>query len=421
MPRSAAKGGLGSNQYEAREGSGLDDDASMSATADVAAGAMQFANGTADPKMEALQMAIEADVPVLIWGEPGIGKTAALRDLASSQDWEMETVIASRKEPADFDGYPTLGHDEDGEPELTAAAPKWAKKLMEKKIGEGRALVFLDEISTATPAVQAALLGVVQDRLVGEAKLGPGVRMVAAANPVESAAGGWDLAPPAANRFCHLDWTVNNEEVQMAFLTGRWPNPQPLTVPPDWEEGIPKARTRVGSFLSRRPALIQALPKEDSATSRGWPSPRSWDNASRALACCEASGASDNAKSKIMIGLVGEGPASEYLRWEKDMDLPDPKSILKNPGAYDMKDYEGDRAFAVCESVSSAVIDNPTPENWANGIKFMCSAVAAGKKDMAGVGVRMIMPSRPAGAAVPPEIKEFIPMLQASGQMPGGK
>lgn len=37
-----------------------------------------------DIQLEALTLAVSADLPVLLWGEPGIGKTAALTQLAAS-------------------------------------------------------------------------------------------------------------------------------------------------------------------------------------------------------------------------------------------------------------------------------------------------------------------------------------------------
>lgn len=37
-----------------------------------------------DEQLEALTLAVAADLPVLLWGEPGIGKTAAITQLAES-------------------------------------------------------------------------------------------------------------------------------------------------------------------------------------------------------------------------------------------------------------------------------------------------------------------------------------------------
>lgn len=70
---------------------------------------------------------------------------------------------------------------------------------------EGLALRALDarkgdEISTAPPAVQAALLRVVLERVVGDLELPDGVAVIAAANPPEQAAGGWDLSATISRR-----------------------------------------------------------------------------------------------------------------------------------------------------------------------------------------------------------------------------
>ena len=44
--------------------------------------------------------------------------------------------------------------------------------------------------------------------------------MVAAANPPEQAADGWDISPPLANRFCHLDWDLQAREWADGIVAG---------------------------------------------------------------------------------------------------------------------------------------------------------------------------------------------------------
>ncbi|GAB3827967.1 hypothetical protein GCM10027610_012050 [Dactylosporangium cerinum] len=131
-----------------------------------------------DPQLEALTLAVAADLPVLLWGEPGIGKTAALTQLAEALDLPLTTVIASVHEPSDFSGLPVVG-DDPAVQGVPMAPPDWAVRL----VRAGRGLLFLDELSTAPPAVQAALLRLVLERRVGALRLPPGVRIVAAANP----------------------------------------------------------------------------------------------------------------------------------------------------------------------------------------------------------------------------------------------
>lgn len=132
-----------------------------------------------DTQLEALTLAVAADLPVLLWGEPGIGKTAALTQLADDLGLPLTTVIASVHEPSDFSGLPVVG-DDPAEQGVPMAPPDWAVRL----VRAGHGLLFLDELSTAPPAVQAALLRLVLERRVGALQLPPGVRIVAAANPV---------------------------------------------------------------------------------------------------------------------------------------------------------------------------------------------------------------------------------------------
>ena len=125
---------------------------------------------TGNPAVEALGVAVAARVPVLLWGAPGTGKTSAIRAMAAVMGLPCETVIASIREPSDFAGLPIVVGGE-----VRFAPPAWARRLAEA----GRGLLFLDELSTAPPAVQAALLRVVLERVVGDLTLPEEVAVVA--------------------------------------------------------------------------------------------------------------------------------------------------------------------------------------------------------------------------------------------------
>ncbi|WP_328818829.1 MoxR family ATPase, partial [Nonomuraea cypriaca] len=224
--------------------------------------------------MDALSVAVAAGLPVILWGAPGTGKTSAVLALGARLGLPVEVVVGSIREPSDFAGLPVL---RDGG--TWFAPPRWAERLA----AAGSGILFLDELTTAPPAVQAAMLRVVLERAVGDLTLPPSVRIVAAANPSEQAADGWDLSAPLANRLIHLDWTVSAASVAEGF-TGGFPVPDAAGPAPS-AAAVGRARALVGAFLRVRPELVLAVP---DGPARAWPSPRTWELTATALACTSA-------------------------------------------------------------------------------------------------------------------------------------
>src|SRR5258707_12316971 len=87
-----------------------------------------------DTQLEALTLAVAADLPVLLWGEPGIGKTAALHQLAAALDLPLTTVIASVREPSDFAGLPVIG-DDPAVHGVPMPPPDWPVRLAQAGLG----------------------------------------------------------------------------------------------------------------------------------------------------------------------------------------------------------------------------------------------------------------------------------------------
>ena len=353
--------------------------------------------------VEAMGIAVAARVPVLLWGAPGTGKTSAIARTAEAMGWPCETVIAAIREPSDFSGLPVVV---DGV--VHFAPPRWAERLAAARHG----LLFLDEISTAPPAVQAALLRVVLERVVGDLALPDGVVVVAAANPPEQAADGWDLSAPLANRFCHLDWAVEPASFAEG-LTAGWAPPAVPALPPGWEDHIATTRALVAAFVTLRPGLACAVPTEAAAAGRGWPSPRTWDMAARLWAAAEAAGASTEAETALVTGAVGDGPGVEIMLWRLEMDLPDPEAVLADPDSFVLPE-RGDRAHAVLSALAAAVAARPTPERWLAAWKVLGTA-GQGAPDVAAVAARALARCKPRGATAPPEAKLFAPLLKEAG------
>lgn len=356
--------------------------------------------------VDALSLAISAGVPAVLWGAPGTGKSSAVMAMAEAAGTPCEVVIASIREPSDFAGLPIVVDDG-----VRFAPPQWASNLVDA----GHGVLFLDEISTAPPAVQAALLRVVLERVVGDLRLPDAVAIVAAANPPDQAADGWDLSAPLANRFCHLDWTVDAHAVAAGLVAG-FPAPTPPSLPGDWAQQVPLSAGLIGAFLGLRPSLVSAPPVERSAAGRAWPSPRTWEMVSRLLAACDMAGASSQVRRALVLGSVGDGAGLELLTWLEELDLPDPEAALADPDGVEFPD-RGDRRYAVLSSVAAAVAANNTPERWLAGWKVMARA-AGDSPDVAAMAARVLAKIRPEGAAAPPEAAAFIPVLRDAGLVP---
>ncbi|MFJ4426351.1 AAA family ATPase [Streptomyces bobili] len=361
-----------------------------------------------DTQLEALTLAVAADLPVLLWGEPGIGKTAALTQLAESLDLPLTTVIASVHEPSDFSGLPVLG-DDPAVHGVPMAPPDWAVRL----VRAGRGLLFLDELSTAPPAVQAALLRLVLERRIGALQLPPGVRIVAAANPRSSAADGWELSPPLANRFVHLQWT-HDHDVVVRGLGGTWPRATlPRLDPGKVREAVDFARRAVCGLLSARPTLVHRLPSGEARRGGAWPSPRSWDMTLTLIAFATAAGSSREVLSLLVRGAVGDGPGLELLAGLDRMDLPDPEAVLADPMGVDLPE-RGDLRQAVLDGAVDAVRKRPDKSRWDAAWTLLVRAVETGAPDLVVVPATTLASLRQGDWDVPATIERLAGVVSLS-------
>ncbi|GAA4952213.1 AAA family ATPase [Actinoplanes utahensis] len=358
-----------------------------------------------DSQLEALALAVAADLPVLLWGEPGIGKTATLTQLADGLDLPLTTVIASVHEPSDFAGLPVVG-DDPAVQGVPMAPPDWAVRL----VRAGRGLLFLDELSTAPPAVQAALLRVVLERRVGTLRLPSGVRIVAAANPRSSAADGWELSPPLANRFVHVQWSYEHEVV-VRGLGGVWPRATMPRLDPDLlPSSVAWARRAVCGFLEARPTLVHRLPDSEARRGGPWPSPRSWDMTLRLVAFATAAGASREVLSMLVRGTVGDGPGLELLAFMDRLDLPDPEALLADPSSSVLPE-RGDLRQATLDGVVEAVRKRPERSRWEAAWAVLVRALETGAPDVVVVPASTLAALRRDDWPVPPGIDRIAPIV----------
>lgn len=362
--------------------------------------------------LAALGICIAVRIPVLLWGNPGEGKTATVES-AKAQGWHVETVIITHSEPSDFAGLPVVTAGG----EVTLAPPAWAKRLAEF---EGPSIAFFDEFSTASPALQAAALRPLTHYQVGSIQLPKTVSFVAAANPSDVAAAGWELAAPTASRFVHLQFAMPFEVFADGLVTGHWPALPVPTVPVDYSRLLDVERVLITGFLQARESQLSSIPSAAADRGRAFPTPRTWDYASRLAALAKATGASDEVRRLLVSGAVGESAAFEYLRWSASQDLPDPEVLLADPQSADFNGMRPDRVYVTLQGVLAAVSRQITPARWSTAIDLCAIAAEAVGMDPAIPAIRSLMrPNmRPCGSPVPSSIKAFAPTLALAGLLP---
>lgn len=333
----------------------------------------------------ALGVCVEVNVPVILWGPPGQGKTSVIKALAGKADRHLEIILASIREPQDFAGLPSIV---DGK--MTLVAPDWAQRLADTDSG----ILFTDEVNTAPPSVQAALLRVCLDKVAGDCELGLDTSVIAAANPPEQAADGWDLAPPLANRFCHLEWSLPLEVVRMG-LSGQWPTytfQKPDNTQLEME--IVNEKMAVSGFLTSRPDLVTALPNSNADQGRAFPTPRSWESAAVLSAFVSATSLSEGVRRLLLKGSVGVAAAAEFITYRNNIDLPDPEQVLSEPEKFTLP-TRADQIYVLGAGILNALTRDISTDRWHAAGKILEKMVESGHPDMAVSFARQWLKTRP--------------------------
>lgn len=294
-------------------------------------------------------------VPVDIRGLSGVAKSERIEAAAKKIGLRCWTVNASTASPEDF--YGALVPTPDGV--IIECVMDAARKAIEA--GEG--VIFLDEITTVRPAVQAPMLSFINERRVGSHFLPSRVRITMASNPPEYAVAGFDLAPPMANRMAHRKYVAPTGSEWADWLLGtnqpELPDIGSLddVVQQNWGEVWSTCMGLFASYMKANSKEIHNQPKPDAEDSGGsWPSHRTWYMLARATATVRALPneiAPKILEKEFAEALVGKAAAKQWMTYVRNMDLPSPRDMLKNQWRID--ENRPDKAFASLASMTAFV------------------------------------------------------------------
>ena len=250
---------------------------------------------------KAIRKAINVRRPVFLWGPPGIGKSDIVKQIGEDAKREVIDVRLALWEPTDIKGIPYFDSN-DG---TMRWAPPSELPNAEMAAQHKQIILFLDEMNSAAPAVQAAAYQLILNRRVGTYHLPDNVVIVAAGNREGDKGVTYRMPAPLANRFVHLEMAV------------------------DWEDWFDwatenKIHKDVAGFLSF--AKRDLYDFDPRSSSRAFATPRSWAFVSNLLKDedCEESVLAD-----LITGAVGEGTAVKFMAHRKIASkMPNPTDIL---------------------------------------------------------------------------------------------
>lgn len=337
-----------------------------------------------------LDAAIDARMPAMLVGAPGTGKTATVKQIAKDRGYKLITLVGSRMDPTDVAGLPkaaSLGVDENDEPiEATVyLSPKWEVEILRHK----KVILFLDEWSNSSGAVQAAFLTILQDREFPNGHAFPDETIVIGAmNPAEEAADGYEMALPTTNRIFWINW----EPTVASWLDG-----MSSAWGADVSEEELRWKRKIVGFIKDNPTWLHQPPKDTETTEaygmasktassmevfrNAWASRRSWDNLSRVLAHApEAVYVQDT----ISQGIVGFPATSAFREWLRQNDTISPHEVLADPQAVDWKNLSVNDANLVFR----ALIEMINEENALDVIRVFDACADAGRASFGGAFVK---------------------------------
>ena len=251
---------------------------------------------------KAMLTAFKSKRPVFLWGPPGIGKSEVVSEITDELGGLMIDLRMAQMEPTDIRGIPFFNKD--------LGKMDWAPpiELPDEELASKYPVVvlFLDEMNSAPPAVQAAGYQLILNRRVGKYVLPDNVVIVAAGNRDSDKGVTYRMPMPLANRFVHLEMRADFNAWQT------------------WAVNKNIHKDVVGYLSFAKQDLYDF---DSKSASRAFATPRSWCFVSDLLN--DEDNTDTDTLFNLVAGAVGEGLAVKFAAHRKIAGkMPEPTDIL---------------------------------------------------------------------------------------------
>ena len=149
----------------------------------------------------ALKVSEISKVPVLLMANPGTGKSSTVEMFADVRGYKLILLRGNSESAETILGYDVAPTDTTKSSSTKHLRPEWFEKIKEADARGEKCLLFLDEITTATEYVQAALLHLIFERKVGTEDIPESTLIVSAGNYASNLSNSMIILPPLMNRF----------------------------------------------------------------------------------------------------------------------------------------------------------------------------------------------------------------------------
>lgn len=282
---------------------------------------------------QAIDFHFAIDRPLGILGDPGIGKSQIVA--AATERYGLPLVVMNLvlSDSTDFSGLPFLLTLPDG-----TQVTEWVKQRL--FLQREPYVLFLDELFQAPVATMNVAAPIILEKRVGDIQLPPDCRVIFASNKASNKAGTNRVPSHIPNRATMVELEVSNDDWLLHAM----------------QSGMPEV---LPAFMMMRPNLLHDFDPSRMVNA----TPRQWFGVGNMI----NAGLPEDIKFDCIAGCVGEGPAAEFIGFEKIMgQVPTREQILMNSETTPVPE-DPSAQYAI----AGMLIQNTTGNNFDTVVQYM--------------------------------------------------